>query len=306
MIYTITFNPAIDYVAKVDKLTLGETNRTVGEVIHPGGKGINVSIVLKRLGVENRAIGFVGGWTGEALTEMISKTGITADFIQAEGITRINVKIKERLETEINGKGVVVGETEINELYNKLNAVCDGDWVVLAGSIPSGMKKTLYADIMDDLSDKKVNFVVDATGDALIKTLPYKPFLIKPNTQELEEIFGVKIENENDVVIQAKKLLEKGARNVIVSMGGDGAIMASEDGKVMKLSAPKGKVIDTVGAGDSLVAGFIAGYINSSSLERAFVTGVATGSATAFSPWLAEKKLVEELIEFTQKNIKSY
>lgn len=306
MIYTVTFNPAIDYVAKVDKLVLGETNRTAAEVIHPGGKGLNVSIVLKHLGVESRAIGFVGGWTGEAITEMVVKTGITADFIRAEGITRINVKIKERLETEINGKGVIVGDNEMDELYRKLNTVCDGDWLVLAGSIPGGMQKTLYAEIMRRLSGKNINFVVDATGDLLINTLPYRPFLIKPNTQELEEIFGVKIIGENDVIVQAKKLIEMGARNIVVSMGGDGAIMVSEDGKAIKLAAPEGKVVDTVGAGDSLVAGFIAGYVNSGSLENAFVTGVAAGSATAFSPWLAEKNLVDELIPFVKSNVKTF
>lgn len=306
MIYTVTFNPAIDYVAKVDKLVLGETNRTAAEVIHPGGKGLNVSIVLKHLGVESRAIGFVGGWTGEAITEMLVKTGITADFIRAEGITRINVKIKERLETEINGKGVIVGDNEMDELYRKLNTVCDGDWLVLAGSIPGGMQKTLYAEIMRRLSGKNINFVVDATGDLLINTLPYRPFLIKPNTQELEEIFGVKIIGENDVIVQAKKLIEMGARNIVVSMGGDGAIMVSEDGKAIKLAAPEGKVVDTVGAGDSLVAGFIAGYVNSGSLENAFVTGVAAGSATAFSPWLAEKNLVDELISFVKSNVKTF
>lgn len=295
MIYTVTFNPAIDYIARVEKLTLGETNRTCGETIHPGGKGINVSVVLKRLGVETVALGFIGGFTGAAIADMLRDTGITTDFIACEGNTRINVKLKEQVETEINGKGVIVKEGEMKELYGKLSALDNGDWLVLAGSIPSGMSENLYADIMGTLSCKDVKVVVDATGELLRRTLIYKPFFIKPNIRELEELFGVEIDSDEKVLVYARKLIELGAQNVAVSMGGKGALLVTSGGETYRYASPKGKVIDTVGAGDSLVAGFIAGYVQTGSYSEAFRTGVATGSATAFSVWLAEKDLVEEL-----------
>lgn len=295
MVYTVTFNPAIDYIARVENLVLGETNRTYAETIHPGGKGINVSIVLKRLGVESVALGFTGGFTGAAIEDMLEQTGIKTEFIRCDGNTRINVKLKERTETEINGKGVVVGAAEMSEFMTKLEELQDGDILVLAGSIPAGMSVDLYADIMRSLSGKDIRTVVDATGELLKRTLPFKPFLIKPNVQELGEIFGTKIQTEKDIIAYAVKLTELGARNVIVSMGGKGAIMVGEDGKIRKCLPPSGKVVDSVGAGDSLVAGFIAGHIESGDFDEAFRTGVATGSATAFSVWLAEKELVSEL-----------
>lgn len=295
MVYTVTFNPAIDYVARVENLTLGETNRTYEETIHPGGKGINVSIVLKRLGVPSVALGFTGGFTGAAVEEMLKETGIVIDFIHCKGNTRINVKLKEKEETEINGKGVVIDMPDIERLMDKLNRLNDGDWLVLAGSIPSGMSDRLYADIMRSLSGKNVKIVVDATGGLLKHTLPYKPFLVKPNVQELGEIFGVEIYGREQIGIYAKKLTELGAQNVIVSMAGEGALMVTQAGETYACMPPAGKVIDSVGAGDSLVAGFIAGYIRSSDYKEAFLTGIATGSATAFSEWLADKEMVNEL-----------
>lgn len=295
MVYTITFNPAIDYIARVEKLVLGETNRTSAETIHPGGKGINVAIVLQRLGIDVVALGFTGGFTGEAIEEMVKKTGIKADFIHCEGNTRINVKLKGETETEINGIGVRIEEGELALLKEKLSLLKEGDWLVLAGSIPKGMPETIYADIMHDL--KGVNVVVDATGNLLRESLKERPFLIKPNVQELGEIFGVEITSEEEIVRYAKELIALGAKNVVISMAGKGALMITERGDVMRCQPPKGKVIDSVGAGDSLIAGFIAGYIQTGSYEEAFHTGIAAGSATAFSVWLAEKDLVINLKE---------
>lgn len=295
MVYTVTFNPAIDYIARVDELVLGETNRTVAETIHPGGKGINVSIVLKRLGTESQALGFIGGFTGAAIKDMVLQTGIATDFIECEGNTRINVKLKEKTETEINGKGVTVKSEEMARLYAKLEKLKDGDVLVLAGSIPHGMSADLYADIMKSLQGKNVKVAVDATGELLKRTLAYRPFLVKPNVQELGEIFGTRITSDDEIVAYAKKLAAAGAQNVIVSMGGKGALMVAENGEQYRFMPPKGKVVDSVGAGDSLVAGFIAGYLDTGSYEEAFRTGIAAGSATAFSEWLAEKELVIEL-----------
>lgn len=295
MVYTITFNPALDYIARVSELKLGETNRTIAETIHPGGKGINVSIVLTRLGVESVAIGFVGGFTGTAIREMVEKTGILTEFIPCEGTSRINVKLKAEQETEVNGIGVKIGEKEEKLLEEKLSALKEGDWLVLAGSIPKGMDNRIYANIMHSLKERGVRFVVDATGELLKNTLKEGPFLVKPNAAELGEIFEVPIHNEEETVFYAKKLQELGARNVVISMGGKGALLVSEEGEILRLKSPKGKVIDTVGAGDSLVAGFLAGYLQTGSLREAFITGVAAGSATAFSEWLAEKQLVLDL-----------
>ncbi len=295
MIYTITFNPAIDYIARTETLMLGKTNRTTEEYIHPGGKGINVSIVLKRLGVESVALGFIGGTLGGLLAEMLGQTGITTDFIQTDGNIRINVKLKCDTETEINGRGVAVNEAALCKLKEKLQTLKEGDWLVLAGSIPQGMPDTIYADIMRELSPRNVNVVVDATGKLLKNSLPQKPFLVKPNVQELGEIFGVEIKTEEEIVQYAEELQKLGAENVIVSMGGKGALMVTQDGQVLRRLPPKGKVVNSVGAGDSLIAGFIAEYIRTHSYAQAFTSGIATGSATAFSSWLAEKELVIQL-----------
>ena len=295
MVYTVTFNPAIDYIAHVEKFRLGETNRTCGEFMRPGGKGINVSVMLRRFGVPTRALGFIGGFTGAALEEMCGAEGVDTDFIRCGGNTRINVKLKAAKETEINGKGVAVSENELGMLKDKLRGLKSGDWLVLAGSVPFGMPENLYADILGSVERKGINAVVDATGGLLLNTLKCKPLLIKPNVRELEELFGVEISSRSQIAEYAKKLVSLGAQNVIVSMGGDGAIFTNRSGECMYLPAPHGKLVDSVGAGDSLVAGFIAGFILSSSEKDGFITGVAAGSATAFSEWLASKDYVFEL-----------
>lgn len=300
MIYTLTFNPSLDYIVTVPKFTCGVVNRTSKEVIFPGGKGINVSMVLKNLGFENTALGFLAGFTGDALKSLVEEKGIHAEFIAVErGMTRINVKLRSTQETEINGQGPAIAEADIKKLYERLNALQDGDILVMAGSIPDVMPKTMYMDIMEHLKEKKLRIVVDATNDLLVNVLKYKPFLIKPNNHELGEIFRVTIKEKADVVKYARKLQEQGAGNVLVSMAGDGAVLLAEDGTVYQAEAPKGKVVNSVGAGDSMVAGFLAGYLESESYEKAFQMGVCTGSASAFSEELATR---EEVLALLDKN----
>ncbi len=300
MIYTVTFNPSIDYIVDVPKLKLGLVNRTSGEKMLPGGKGINVSMVLKNLGFKNKALGFTADFTGEALKKLIEEKGIDTDFIDIdEGTTRINVKIRAEEESEINGQGPAIKEKDIEALYAKLDELCEGDVLVLAGSIPDAMPRSAYMDIMKRLEAKNIMIAVDATRELLVNVLPYKPFLIKPNNHELGEIFGVEIKDKDDVVTYAKKLQEKGARNVLISMAGDGAVLLAEDGSLFKSEAPKGKVKNSVGAGDSMVAGFIAGYLENGSYEKAFQMGVCTGSASAFSEELATKEEVMGLLQAT-------
>lgn len=297
MIYTLTFNPSLDYIVTVPRFTCGIVNRTTEEVIFPGGKGINVSMVLKNLGFENTALGFLAGFTGDKLKSLVEEKGIHAEFISVkEGMSRINVKLRSEQETEINGQGPAIGETDIQKLYERLEQLKDGDILVMAGSIPDVMPGTMYMDIMKHLRDKKLKIVVDATKDLLVNVLEYHPFLIKPNNHELGEIFGVTIQEKEDVVAYAKKLQEKGARNVLISMAGDGAVLVAEDGTVYESDAPKGKVVNSVGAGDSMVAGFLAGYLEHDSYEKAFQMGVCTGSASAFSEQLATKEEVLALL----------
>lgn len=297
MIYTLTFNPSLDYIVTVPQFTCGIVNRTTEEVIFPGGKGINVSMVLKNLGFENTALGFLAGFTGDKLKSLVEEKGIHAEFISVkEGMSRINVKLRSEQETEINGQGPAIGETDIQKLYERLEQLKDGDILVMAGSIPDVMPGTMYMDIMKHLRDKKLKIVVDATKDLLVNVLEYHPFLIKPNNHELGEIFGVAIQEKEDVVAYAKKLQEKGARNVLISMAGDGAVLVAEDGTVYQSGAPKGKVVNSVGAGDSMVAGFLAGYLEHGSYEKAFRMGVCTGSASAFSEQLATKEEVLALL----------
>lgn len=297
MIYTLTFNPSLDYIVTVPRFTCGIVNRTTEEVIFPGGKGINVSMVLKNLGFENTALGFLAGFTGDKLKSLVEEKGIHAEFISVkEGMSRINVKLRSEQETEINGQGPAIGETDIQKLYERLEQLKDGDILVMAGSIPDVMPGTMYMDIMKHLRDKKLKIVVDATKDLLVNVLEYHPFLIKPNNHELGEIFGVTIQEKADVVAYAKKLQAKGARNVLISMAGDGAVLVAEDGTVYESDAPKGKVVNSVGAGDSMVAGFLAGYLEHGSYEKAFRMGVCTGSASAFSEQLATKEEVLALL----------
>lgn len=298
MIYTVTFNPSLDYVVDVEGFTVGITNRTVKEKLFPGGKGINVSMVLRNLGFENTALGFMAGFVGDEIMRLLEEKGISTDFIHVDkGISRINVKLRAEKETEINGQGPEISEEDIRTLYGKLDALKDGDVLVLAGSIPDVMPKSIYMDIMDYLKEKDIRIAVDATRQLLVNVLPYHPFVIKPNNHELGEIFDVKIKNKDEVVHYAKLLQEKGARNVLVSMAGDGAVLVTEDGQQFRAEAPKGTVVNSVGAGDSMVAGFLAGYMESGSYEQAFRRGVCTGSASAFSEELATKAEVDALLE---------
>ena len=278
----------------VDDFKLGLTNRTSSELILPGGKGTNVSTVLKNLGLESTALGFVAGFTGNEIVKRLNDMGIKSDFISIEnGISRINLKLKSIDGTEINGAGPDISEEKVNELMDKLNQLKEGDVLVLAGSIPSSMSDNIYRDIMADLKDRGVMIVVDATKDLLLNVLEYHPFLIKPNNHELGEIFDVKLTTREEVIPYGRKLQEKGARNVLVSMAGEGAVLIAEDGQVFDTPAPKGKLINGVGAGDSMVAGFVAGWIEKQDYEYAFHMGVASGSASAFSENLATK---EEII----------
>ncbi|WP_370780425.1 1-phosphofructokinase [Eubacterium ventriosum] len=294
MIYTVTFNPSLDYIVSVDDFKLGLTNRTSSELILPGGKGTNVSTVLKNLGFESTALGFVAGFTGNEIVKRLNDMGIKSDFISIEnGISRINIKLKSIDGTEINGAGPDISEEKVNKLMDKLNQLKEGDVLVLAGSIPSSMSDNIYRDIMADLKDRGVMIVVDATKDLLLNVLEYHPFLIKPNNHELGEIFDVKLTTREEVIPYGRKLQEKGARNVLVSMAGEGAVLIAEDGQVFDTPAPKGKLINGVGAGDSMVAGFVAGWIEKQDYEYAFHMGVASGSASAFSENLATK---EEII----------
>ena len=296
MVYTITLNPCIDYTVNIKEWQRGKINRTRSEECYGGGKGINVSIVLRNLGNETVAMGFIGGFTGAEIKRLLNeKHKVETDFIQIEGNSRINVKVMSGDETQFNGAGPFIPQDAIDELFKKLSVLKSGDFLVMAGSIPSCMSKDTYEDIMAFLKDKGVNFVVDATKELLLNTLKHKPFLIKPNNHELEELFGVKLNGFDDVYTYAEKLREMGARNVIVSLGKYGAILVSENGDKTYLQAPDGDVVDTVGSGDSVVAGFLSEFINSGDYVKAFYRGVATGSATAFSETLATKEESDEL-----------
>ncbi len=296
MVYTVTFNPALDYIISVDSLQIGGLNRATSEQVLAGGKGINVSIVLNNLGIENKALGFIAGFSGEKINQILEDMKCNTDFIAVkEGMSRINIKIKTNEETEINGIGPQITTGDIDELLKKLSLLNEDDILVLAGSVPNGINSDIYADIMKKLKAKNVKIVVDSTKDLLLNSLEYKPFLIKPNKHELGELFGIDI-NDNEIDKYALKLKDMGARNIIVSLGKDGAIGFFEDGKIIKVRAPKGKLINSVGAGDSMIAGFISGYLEDKNLENSLKKAVATGSASAFSINLATKKEVDNLI----------
>lgn len=298
MINTITLNPSLDYIVKVDDFKVGHVNRTSKEDIYPGGKGINVSIVLKNLGVKNRALGFTAGFTGEEIEKLVANHGVDNEFIRLEkGMSRINVKLKSKEESEINGMGPDISKNDIEKLYEKLEALKAGDFVVLAGSIPNTLPDDIYETIMKDFKDKEINFVVDATKELLLNVLKYKPFLIKPNHHELGEMFNVKLNSKDEIITYAKKLQEIGARNVIISMAGDGAILIEENGEITISDTPKGTLVNSVGAGDSMVGGFLAGIAENKNIKEAFKIGVATGSASAFSEGLATRDKVEELLK---------
>lgn len=302
MIYTVTFNPSLDYTVEVEHLEMGATNRTSFEQMLPGGKGINVSFVLKNLGVDSTALGFLAGFVGDEIQKKVEKEGIKAEFMKlTDGVSRINVKIRNINGMEINGMGPDIPTKKVDELMARMDTLQKGDTLVLAGSIPKTMPDSIYMDIMASLAEKDIQVVVDATKDLLMNVLQYKPFLIKPNNHELGEIFGVTLNTREEVVPYAKKLQEKGAKNVLVSMAGEGAVLIDETGTVHMSEAPQGKVVNAVGAGDSMVAGFLAGWISSRDYETAFRMGLATGSASAFSDKLATKEEVEEVYQTTWK-----
>ena len=296
MICTVTFNPSLDYIVSVDDFQLGMTNRTSSELILPGGKGINVSIVLKNLGLDSTALGYAAGFTGEELIRRLTDFGVNADFIKINhGMTRINLKLKSIDGTEINGCGPDIDAEALEQLMEKIDRLQEGDVLVLAGSIPYSMPDDIYQKIMERLDGRDVRIVVDATKDLLLNVLGHHPFLIKPNNHELGDIFGVKLSEREEVVPYAKKLQEKGAVNVLVSMAGKGAVLLAEDGSVYAAEAPKGTLKNGVGAGDSMVAGFLAGYGESGDYEHAFRMGLAAGSASAFSEQLATKDEIEKV-----------
>ena len=296
MIYTVTFNPSLDYIVSVDDFTCGIVNRTTDEIIFPGGKGINVSTVLMNLGIENTALGFMAGFVGDEIVRKLEEMGVKSDFIRIpEGVSRINLKLKSIDGTEINGMGPEISAEKVQELMEKLDTLKEGDVLFLAGSIPSSMPDDMYEKIMARLDGKGVMIVVDATRDLLMNVLEYRPFLIKPNNHELGEIFEVTLKTREDVIPYGRKLQEKGARNVLISMAGEGAVLIAENGEVYSSPAPKGTLVNGVGAGDSMVAGFMTGWMEKQDYEHAFRMGVATGSASAFSEYLATRPEVEEV-----------
>lgn len=296
MIYTVTFNPAIDYVVYVSELKVGKTNRSQHEDVFLGGKGINVSTMLNNLGVENKALGFVAGETGELVEQGLKERGMDTDFIRLpEGDTRINVKVRGKLETEVNGSGPHIPDVYIQQLMEKLDQVNDDDVIVLSGSVPRSVSKDVYANIMEQMKGRPVKIVVDAAGDLMKNVLPHRPFLIKPNRSELEGLAGKVLGKTREIMRSAKDLQAQGARNVLVSLGGDGALLLDETGKFHRIGVPKGELKTSVGSGDSMVAGFLAGYQKTGDYVTALRTGAACGSASAFSTALATREEVESM-----------
>ena len=303
MIYTITFNPALDYIAQVENFKIGEINRTKTETILPGGKGLNVSIVLKNLEIENTALGFVAGFTGEELIRKMESQGVKTDFVKVEkGITRINLKISSMSEnqvkeTALNGMGPQITKNDMDILFEKIQKMSTKDIVILSGSIPKNMDKDIYEKICKELKEKGITFIVDSTQELLMNVLKYNPFLIKPNKEELEETLNCKISTKEDIVNAAKELKKRGAQNVLVSLGDDGALLLTKEDETYYSKVPKGQVVNTVGSGDSMVAGFLAGYYQTQDYEYALKVGVAAGSASAFSIRLATKEDVDLLLK---------
>ena len=294
MVYTVTLNPALDYVMKLKNLRTDDINRTDGEEIYYGGKGINVSVILTQLDIPNTALGFLGGFTGKKLEEMLKSDGISCDFNYLKsGDTRINVKIKADKEIDLNACGPEITQEDMQSFLKKLDGIRDGDYLILAGSIPKTLPDDIYEQMLEKVSDRKVNCVVDATGDLLKNVLKYKPFLIKPNHHELGDLFSVEIKSDEDIVKYSKKLQEMGAKNVLVSMAKDGAMLTDENGNVHKIGNAKGKLVNSVGCGDSMVAGFTAGYIKTADYSYALRLGSACGNATAFSKKLATREEIE-------------
>ena len=301
MVYTVTFNPALDYIIKIENFEIGKINRSNQEIILPGGKGINVSIVLNSLGIETTTLGFIAGFTGNKIKEEIEKYNIKTDFVKLKNSnSRINVKIAKNSNTEetaINCTGPIIDKDNVEILFQKLEKIKNGDIIVLSGSVSKGIENNIYEEICEKLKEKEIKIIVDTTKDLLLNTLKYKPFLIKPNKEELEETFNTKIETKEEIIIYAKKLQEKGAQNVLISLGGDGAILLTEKNEVYYSNTPKGQVINTVGAGDSMVAGFVAGYLKKKDYKEALKLGIASGSATAFSAGLAMNEEINGLLK---------
>lgn len=296
MIYTLTLNPSLDYIVSVKDFQTGRISRTAKEIIYPGGKGINVSLVLKNLGCDSTALGFIAGFTGDEL-ESLLKDKLPAEFIRVrEGLTRINVKIHSNEESEINGQGPAVAEDELQALFKLFDRLEDGDFLVLSGSVPKTVPAAIYMDIMKYLQDRRIKIILDASGELLLNGLKYKPFLIKPNHLELGEIIGCRLDSREEIIQAAKKLQVMGACNVMVSRAGDGAVLVTEQGELFAAGAPDGEVKNAVGAGDSMVAGFIAGYLKSGNYKEAFWMGLCSGSASAFSEELATAAEVEQLL----------
>lgn len=298
MIYTVTFNPSLDYIVSVENFRLGLTNRTSSELMLPGGKGVNVSTVLMNLGIENTALGFAAGFVGDEIVRQMEEMGVQNGFIRIEeGVSRINLKLKSIDGTEINGQGPVISPAHVEQLMKQLDRLGEGDVLFLSGSIPASMPDDAYQKIMERLDGRGVQIIVDATKDLLLNVLEYHPFLIKPNNHELGEIFDVELKTREDVIPYAKKLQEKGAVNVLVSMAGEGAVLIDANGDVHMAPAPKGTLVNGVGAGDSMVAGFMAGWLEKKDYEHAFCMGVSAGSASAFSEHLATKAEIETVYQ---------
>jgi len=298
LVYTVTFNPSLDYVVQVNNFQNDAVNRAVSENVYAGGKGNNVAVVISNLGLKSRALGFRAGFTGMAMEQMLREYGCDTDFIPLdEGMTRINVKVKAEDEFEINGQGPVIPDEKIMQLFEKTDALTADDVLVLSGSIPGTLPDDIYERMMQRLDGKGVRIAVDATQDLLLRVLKYHPFLIKPNNHELGEMFQVTLTEDEQIITYAKKLQQMGARNVLVSMAKDGAILVDEHQQVYQLLPPKGEVVNSVGAGDSMVAGFLAGYLTSGSYEQALRLGTAAGSATAFTSWLAGREQIDAMME---------
>lgn len=296
-VYTVTLNPSLDYIVSVKDFRLGLTNRTSSEKWMPGGKGINVSVVLHNLGVSNTALGFKAGFTGEEIERRLGELGVCTDFIPVEqGFNRINVKVISVDGTEINGAGPVIRTEHIDQLMKKLDVLQTEDVLFLSGSIPPSLSKDIYSDIMKKLKHQGVRIVVDAAGELLCNVLEHRPFLVKPNRQELGELFGTELTNRASAIPYGRKMQEMGAANVLISLGADGAVLLTEDGEVMQSQAPCGKVVNSVGAGDSMLAGFMAEWLDRHDYRQAFYRGIAAGSASAFSDGLCKREAVEALV----------
>lgn len=297
MIFTVTFNPSLDYIVRVDEMRLGTINRTNYEQLLPGGKGINVSIVLGNLGHPSRALGFSAGVTGAALEKLLADTGVDADLVHVKaGFTRINAKVKAVEETELNGQGPRIAPEDVDALFSKLDVLGQDDTLVISGSVPNTLPSDMYEQVMERLAGRGVRIVVDAERDLLTRVLPYRPFLVKPNNHELGDIFGVTLKTRDEVVPYARRMQEMGAQNVLVSMAGEGGVLVAADGQVYQSPAAQGTVVNSVGAGDSCVAGFLAGLMETGSYQTAFRMGLAAGSASAFSGHLATRPEVEDLM----------